>query len=452
MCYASRTCSDTEAKLGPTDGELLAIVYAVEKFHCYVAGTRFVVVTDHSALVHLNEAKTKNAKLARWAMRLASYDFTLKHRAGRVHHNADGLSRARAAPSPDTPPPEDAPTTPRDPDLLLAALEAFAGDPTVDGDPADLLPPTPNAPSATLGPRQLLLEAAPCTACHTDFATSGVGRVVCDRCNAPYHLRCTRLKALPPTYWYCRQCATCIRARGIRCPTEDLALQTYLLTGHAPLDLLPSFRLQANHLTFTTQLLTWRDHQWVPYPPAALQVLLMEETHVQHMHVGGEKVFRVLKERYFWPNMRAYCVAFVGKCFECQLSAGRSHGGWQGKILPLPAGPRCEWSVDLITNLGPATGPKHHLLTAVCCYSKFCVLSLLQDKSSLSVATLLRDRVFGVFGWPAVLRSDNGTEFKGAVDELCLAKNIKHKRSAPYTSHSNGVVERLHCTLEDLLR
>lgn len=52
-------------------------MYAVEKFHNYLAGSSFVIVTDHSALVHLNEAKTKNPKLARWAMKLASYNFKL---------------------------------------------------------------------------------------------------------------------------------------------------------------------------------------------------------------------------------------------------------------------------------------------------------------------------------------------------------------------------------------
>ena len=36
-------------------------------------------------------------------MRLASYDFTVKHRAGRLHNNADGLSRCRSAASSDTP-------------------------------------------------------------------------------------------------------------------------------------------------------------------------------------------------------------------------------------------------------------------------------------------------------------------------------------------------------------
>jgi hypothetical protein len=124
---------------------LLAIIYALEKFHCYVAGTTFTVITDHAALVHLNECKSKNPKLARWAMRLASYDFTVKHRAGRVHNNADGLSRSRAKPSPDTPAPEVVATeeagilAPQDnPDRLIVALEAFDNDTFLDGDVAPL--------------------------------------------------------------------------------------------------------------------------------------------------------------------------------------------------------------------------------------------------------------------------------------------------------------------------
>ncbi len=135
IAYASRTCSEAEARLGPTDGELLAILYAVEKFHSYVAGTKFLLVTDHSALQYMNSVKNKNAKLARWAARLASYDFSIKHRAGRVHNNADGLSRAHTAPTADTPPPtrtaiEAAACLPPEGALLLDALEAMDEDPS----------------------------------------------------------------------------------------------------------------------------------------------------------------------------------------------------------------------------------------------------------------------------------------------------------------------------------
>ncbi len=114
----------------------------------------------------MNSAKNKNAKLARWAAKLASYDFSIKHRAGRVHNNADGLSRAHIAPTSDTPAPGhtaiEATTLTTDCSPLLAALEAMASDPSPDG---DLGLPTCREAATTLGPRQLLLEAAPCTSC-----------------------------------------------------------------------------------------------------------------------------------------------------------------------------------------------------------------------------------------------------------------------------------------------
>lgn len=59
------------------------------------------------------------------------------------------------------------------------------------------------------------------------------------------------------------------------------------------------------------------------------------------------------------------------------------------------------------------------------CYSKFCILALLTDKTSLSVATALSERLFAIFGAPAAIRCDNGSEFKGAVSALCAAKGTK---------------------------
>lgn len=72
---ASRNCTSAESKLGPTDGEVLALVFAVTKFHTYLAGAQFIVVTDHAALQHFHTAKAKNPKLARWALLLSNYDF-----------------------------------------------------------------------------------------------------------------------------------------------------------------------------------------------------------------------------------------------------------------------------------------------------------------------------------------------------------------------------------------
>ena len=50
ISYASRTCSEREHVLGSTEGELLALLYAVTKFHRFIAGTPFTVVVDNAAL------------------------------------------------------------------------------------------------------------------------------------------------------------------------------------------------------------------------------------------------------------------------------------------------------------------------------------------------------------------------------------------------------------------
>jgi transposase InsO family protein len=408
--------------------------------------------------VHLNEAKTKNPKLARWAMKLAQYNFTLKHRAGKVHNNADGLSRSYATPAPDTPPADctaiDTAELPPscDPLLLQLALDAFELDTCLDGDDPALYV-ADAADSLPLGPRQLLLESAPCHACSRDIAASSRTSVVCDRCNKPFHLACVALGEVPRTYWYCSKCSSHHRAHGLTCPTQDLALQRYLLDLPTPRDLHANFAAAARLLSFTDQLYAWRGERWLPYPPEGLQVLLLEEEHLRHCHVGGEKLFHLLEGRYYWPSLRADCARHASHCFECQISAGRSTGSWAGKLLPLPPGPRVVWACDLIEQVGgPDIGKAGHILVVVDCYSKFCLLHHIADKASATVAAALQQRLFSVFGAPAALRCDNGTAFKGAVTALCEAKGTKVINTSPYTSHSNGQVERFNRTVEDLLR
>lgn len=86
------------------------------------------------------------------------------------------------------------------------------------------------------------------------------------------------------------------------------------------------------------------------------------------------------------------------------------------------------------------------------CYSKFCILALVDNLTASTTAAVLNQRLFSVFGAPHTLRCDNGTAFKGEVQLMCTAKGVRLARSSPYTSHSNGQVERLHHTIEELLR
>ncbi|KAK3083233.1 hypothetical protein FSP39_017411 [Pinctada imbricata] len=93
LCYFSKCLSGVERRYCVTRRELLAVVCAVRQFHHYVYGRKFLIRTDHGSLRWLMNFKKPEGQIARWLETLASYDFDIEHRAGRVHQNADALSR-----------------------------------------------------------------------------------------------------------------------------------------------------------------------------------------------------------------------------------------------------------------------------------------------------------------------------------------------------------------------
>jgi hypothetical protein len=68
-------------------------VWATEHFHHFVADEPFVVITDHSALLHFLQQKNPPDKIVRWQLHLQQFDITFKHRKGTANADADGLSR-----------------------------------------------------------------------------------------------------------------------------------------------------------------------------------------------------------------------------------------------------------------------------------------------------------------------------------------------------------------------
>lgn len=93
VAFASRGLTPAEGNYGTTELECLAIIFAVEKFRCFVEGTQFTVITDHGALVWLQNFKNPTGRLARWICRLSQYNFTVVHRKGALNKVPDALSR-----------------------------------------------------------------------------------------------------------------------------------------------------------------------------------------------------------------------------------------------------------------------------------------------------------------------------------------------------------------------
>lgn len=91
--YASKTLNDAQLNYATTEKELLAIVFAFDKFHSYLVLSKVIVYTDHSALRHLLAKKDAKPRLIRWILLLPEFDLEIRDKKGVENVVADHLSR-----------------------------------------------------------------------------------------------------------------------------------------------------------------------------------------------------------------------------------------------------------------------------------------------------------------------------------------------------------------------
>ncbi|XP_060202672.1 uncharacterized protein LOC132631089 [Lycium barbarum] len=82
MYNASKTLNAVQMNYIVTEQELLAIVFAFEKFQAYLLGSKIVVYTDHAVLRYLMAKKEAKPQLIRWVLLLQEFDFEVKDRKG----------------------------------------------------------------------------------------------------------------------------------------------------------------------------------------------------------------------------------------------------------------------------------------------------------------------------------------------------------------------------------
>nr|GFA17930.1 reverse transcriptase domain-containing protein [Tanacetum cinerariifolium] len=91
--YASKTITDAESNYTTTEKEMLAVVYAFEKFWSYLIMNKNIMHTDHSALKYLFAKKDAKARLLRLVILLQEFDFKVLDTKGAENLAADHLSR-----------------------------------------------------------------------------------------------------------------------------------------------------------------------------------------------------------------------------------------------------------------------------------------------------------------------------------------------------------------------
>ena len=94
IAYASRMLSKTEKNYPAYKLEFLALKWSIcDRFHEYLYGGNFEVLTDNNPLTYILTTAKLDATGQRWVANLANYNFSIKYKSGKLNVDADALSR-----------------------------------------------------------------------------------------------------------------------------------------------------------------------------------------------------------------------------------------------------------------------------------------------------------------------------------------------------------------------
>jgi hypothetical protein len=91
--YASKTLNGAQLNYATTEKELLAVVFAFEKFIFYIVNSKVIVYTDHAAIKYLLAEKEAKPRLIRWVLLLQEFDVEIHDKKGVENVVVDHLSR-----------------------------------------------------------------------------------------------------------------------------------------------------------------------------------------------------------------------------------------------------------------------------------------------------------------------------------------------------------------------
>ena len=406
IAYHSRTFSREERRYCVTRRELLAIVEALKHYHHYVYGTPTTVRTDHGALTWLMQFKNPEGQTARWLEVIGTYPITIKHRPGRLHGNADALSRRPCEDCGHCERQEVNVELPIQPARIrTVARKQLEGNKQVDPDHNDWVEGWSNEDLRAWQQEDPV-----------------IGKVA----------RWVETGDRPP---WADVKTEGSHVRDLWSKWEELELHRAVLYRRYASDGEPEPQLKL-------------------IAPKQIRSEIMEQLHDNRTsgHVGNKKTAFNVRRRFWWPGSAGDVENWCRECQQCQFRNKR--GGRRNHPLVQDAvgSPLERVAMDILSLPTASTKGNTCILVVGDYFTKWVEAFALPDHQAMTVADVLVTEIFMRLGTPRMLHSDQGPEFRSELmSALCNLLGIKKTQTAPYHPRSDGLIERFNRTLLNML-
>ena len=169
-------------------------------------------------------------------------------------------------------------------------------------------------------------------------------------------------------------------------------------------------------------------------------------------HLGLKKTLLRTKNRFFWPMMKKDIFHFVRSCPDCAQSKLDSSRN-TAPLQPIQVSePFVFWAMDYMGPLPETPRGNKHLLVVMDHFTKWCEIFPTPDQKARTVAQTLVSSLFGRFGPPHIIHSDQGRNFEShLMHEVCQIMGTHKSRTTAYHPQCDGLVERQNRTIQEML-
>ncbi|CAM4956447.1 unnamed protein product [Rotaria socialis] len=191
----------------------------------------------------------------------------------------------------------------------------------------------------------------------------------------------------------------------------------------------------------------------LPYIPTSMIDQLLQAYHDSPTsgHLGINKTWNKIRDRYFWPGMFKKIKHYVLSCTKCkQFKIDRTKP--RGKLQPIepPTGVLELMGLDFVGPVPQSSNGNKYILVCTDYLSRYAITQATSNCTAETAARFLVEKVILQYSVPKQLLTDRGTHFMSNVFEAIASRcGIHHITATTYHPECNGVTERFNATLVD---
>ena len=423
VAFASQELRGGELKYHSSELEFLALKWAItEQFREYLQYQPFTVLTDNNPLTYILTTPNLDALGHRWVAALAGYNMKLEYLKGSDNKVADALSQVSMQKL--------------DEETVAKLLNC-----TRNGS-------TPRAETANIhvieeGERvdqEVIVRYTQIVKQHKQFWNLA---------NLDWVKAQSKDPVIPQVVKWIN------RPRGDHRKLEEYlagAASNYEKRFYAARQ--KEFTIQDNLLYLQATPANSQDTATVFVVPTADWQAAIDSCHHSAGHQGRDCTLSLMKEGFWWPGMSQALLKAIANCGRCIQYEAKGQ-------LPLMQPIICTEPMELIhidyigMEVTVATDKKpvvKNVLVVVDHFTCYVQAFVTKNHTARTMARVLYNNYFSIFGFPQCLMSDQGTEFCGKViAAMCSLLGVKKIRTTPYHPQTNGSAERVHQTLQHMI-